>query len=118
MRALGIPARWSPATRAAPSMAWTATGPYAVTRARLGRSLVADRGWVRVDPTTAVAPGRTGDLRLAPPRNAVAQVLATVSPPNQPWACAPFGTPSTTAGTSGAELHAGPPYCSCCKTWV
>ena len=40
----------------------------------------ADRGWVRVDPTTAVAPGRTGDLRLAPPRNAVAQVLATVSP--------------------------------------
>ena len=34
------------------------------------------RGWVRVDPTSAVAPGRTGSLqRLQAPRNAVSQVL-------------------------------------------
>lgn len=38
------------------------------------------QGWVRVDPTSSVAPGRTGSLRLQPPRNAVAQALATVSP--------------------------------------
>lgn len=39
------------------------------------------RGWVRVDPTTAVAPGRTGTLqRLQPPQGAIASVLGTVSP--------------------------------------
>jgi transglutaminase-like putative cysteine protease len=40
-----------------------------------------DRGWVRVDPTSAVSPGRTGTVtRLAPPRNAITQVLANVNP--------------------------------------
>lgn len=39
------------------------------------------RGWVRVDPTSAVAPGRTGTLqRLQPPQGAIASVLGTVSP--------------------------------------
>ncbi len=38
------------------------------------------QGWVRVDPTSSVAPGRTGSLRLQLPRNAFAQALATVSP--------------------------------------
>ena len=38
-------------------------------------------GWVRVDPTTAVAPGRTGTLeRLAPPANVLTQALITVNP--------------------------------------
>ena len=37
----------------------------------------AGRGWVRVDPTSAVSPGRTGSFqRLQAPRNAVTQVLA------------------------------------------
>lgn len=37
----------------------------------------AGRGWVRVDPTSAVSPGRTGSFqRLQAPRNAVTQALA------------------------------------------
>ncbi len=39
------------------------------------------RGWVRVDPTAAVAPGRTGSLqRLLAPRGAFATGLIAVSP--------------------------------------
>lgn len=39
------------------------------------------RGWVRVDPTSAVAPGRTGTFeRLTPPRSVVAQALQGVAP--------------------------------------
>jgi protein-glutamine gamma-glutamyltransferase len=43
---------------------------------------IAERGWVRVDPTSAVSPGRTGSLaRLQAPRNAVTQALAgAISP--------------------------------------
>ncbi|ABE45062.1 transglutaminaseTgpA domain-containing protein [Polaromonas sp. JS666] len=40
-----------------------------------------DRGWVRVDPTSAVAPGRTGAFqRLAAPQGVVAQTLGNISP--------------------------------------
>ena len=39
------------------------------------------QGWVRVDPTSAVAPGRTGTFqRLVAPRGVVAQVLGGISP--------------------------------------
>ncbi|MCY1167260.1 MAG: DUF3488 and transglutaminase-like domain-containing protein [Pseudomonadota bacterium] len=39
------------------------------------------RGWVRVDPTSAVAPGRTGAFqRLALPQGVVAQALGNISP--------------------------------------
>jgi hypothetical protein len=39
------------------------------------------RGWVRVDPTSAVAPGRTGSQqRLVPVPGLVAQALNTLSP--------------------------------------
>ena len=42
---------------------------------------MAGKGWVRVDPTSAVAPGRTGSLeRLEPPANALTQALITVNP--------------------------------------
>ena len=43
---------------------------------------IADSGWVRVDPTTAVAPGRTGATgRLLAPRSVIAQALfGNVSP--------------------------------------
>ncbi|MDB5885332.1 MAG: transglutaminase domain protein [Polaromonas sp.] len=41
----------------------------------------AGRGWVRVDPTSAVSPGRTGAFqRLAPPRGVVAQAFGNFSP--------------------------------------
>ena len=41
----------------------------------------AGRGWVRVDPTSAVAPSRIGaSQRLAPPRGVVAQTLVNISP--------------------------------------
>ena len=40
-----------------------------------------DRGWVRVDPTSAVSPGRTGAFqRLAAPQNAVGQALTNLNP--------------------------------------
>jgi protein-glutamine gamma-glutamyltransferase len=39
------------------------------------------RGWVRVDPTAAVAPGRTGSLqRLLPPRGVLGSAMDTVTP--------------------------------------
>ncbi len=39
------------------------------------------QGWVRVDPTSAVSPGRTGAFqRLAAPQNAVGQALSNISP--------------------------------------
>lgn len=39
------------------------------------------RGWVRVDPTSAVAPGRTGTFqRLQPPRGVLASAMDTVNP--------------------------------------
>ena len=39
------------------------------------------RGWVRVDPTSAVSPGRTGAFqRLAAPRGVVAQAFGNISP--------------------------------------
>lgn len=39
------------------------------------------RGWVRVDPTSAVAPGRTGAFqRLSAPQGVVAQTLGNISP--------------------------------------
>jgi protein-glutamine gamma-glutamyltransferase len=42
---------------------------------------LAGRGWVRVDPTSAVAPGRTGAFqRLQAPRGALATALGSVSP--------------------------------------
>ncbi len=42
---------------------------------------LAGRGWVRVDPTSAVAPGRTGTLeRLRPVPSAVASALQSVNP--------------------------------------
>jgi hypothetical protein len=42
---------------------------------------MAGRGWVRVDPTAAVAPWRIGSFqRLAPPQNALAAALGNVTP--------------------------------------
>ena len=42
---------------------------------------LAGRGWVRVDPTSAVAPGRTGSFqRLQPPRGVIATAFGTVTP--------------------------------------
>jgi len=42
---------------------------------------LAGRGWVRIDPTSAVAPGRTGTFqRLQAPRGVLATAFGTVSP--------------------------------------
>lgn len=42
---------------------------------------MAERGWVRVDPTSAVAPARTGALqRLQAPQGVISSVMGTVSP--------------------------------------
>jgi len=82
MRAMGIPARvvtgyqggevnavdgyW--VVRQSDAHAWTEV-------------FLEGRGWVRVDPTAAVAPGRTGTLqRLVPPRGVFATAVDTVNP--------------------------------------
>jgi transglutaminase-like putative cysteine protease len=82
MRALGVPARvvtgyqggerntidsyWI--LRQADAHAWTEVWQ-------------AGRGWIRVDPTAAVAPGRVGAFqRLAAPQGVVAQTLGSFSP--------------------------------------
>ena len=42
---------------------------------------IAERGWVRVDPTSAVAPGRIGSLqRLRPPQGVIAAAFGNVTP--------------------------------------
>ncbi len=82
MRAMGIPARvvtgyqggeinavdgyWT--VRQSDAHAWTEVW-------------IAGRGWLRVDPTSAVSPGRTGSFaRLTAPGNALTQAIFTVSP--------------------------------------
>jgi protein-glutamine gamma-glutamyltransferase len=82
MRAMGIPARivtgyqggernsldgfW--VLRQADAHAWT-------------EIWLAGRGWVRVDPTSAVSPGRTGAFqRLQPPQGVIASAFGTMSP--------------------------------------
>ena len=53
---------------------------------------LAGRGWVRVDPTSAVAPGRTGSFqRLQAPRGVIGTALFGSVTPTSPQACAPPG---------------------------
>lgn len=83
MRALDIPARivtgYQGGDRNTVDGFWTVrqSDAHAWTEVWL-----AGRGWVRVDPTSAVAPGRTGSLqRLQAPRGAIASaLLGSVSP--------------------------------------
>lgn len=83
MRASGVPARvvtgYQGGERNALDGFWTVrqSDAHAWTEVWL-----AGQGWVRVDPTAAVAPGRVGTLaRLQTPRGAVANaLLGTVSP--------------------------------------
>ena len=82
MRALGIPARIVTGYQGGSANAvdgfWTVRQSDAHAWAEVW---MAGQGWVRVDPTSAVAPGRIGSLvRLEAPRNALAQALARVSP--------------------------------------
>jgi len=82
MRAAGIPARivtgYQGGERNALDNFWVLrqSDAHAWTEVWL-----AGRGWLRVDPTAAVAPGRIGSLqRLLAPRGAIATVVGTVSP--------------------------------------
>ena len=82
MRALDIPARvvtgYQGGERNAVDGFWVVrqSDAHAWTEVWL-----AGRGWVRVDPTSAVAPGRTGAFqRLQAPRGAIATALGTVTP--------------------------------------
>ena len=60
----------SPATRAPTRRRWTATHRAPEQCPRLGRVLAAGRGWVRADPTAAVAPERIVRSRSLRPRPA------------------------------------------------
>ncbi|MDP2442630.1 DUF3488 and transglutaminase-like domain-containing protein [Rhodoferax sp.] len=83
MRALNVPARvvtgYQGGERNSVDDFWTVrqSDAHAWTEVWL-----AGQGWQRVDPTSAVAPGRTGTLqRLSPPRGVIAEaIFGTVNP--------------------------------------
>ena len=68
----------------------------------------AGRGWVRVDPTSAVAPGRTGAFqRLAAPRGVVAQAFGNFSPTLSAQSARHLGSGQQRLEPVGAQLHPG-----------
>ena len=83
MRAMDIPARivtgYQGGERNTVDGYWTVRQSDAHAWAEVW---MADGGWVRVDPTSAVAPGRTGAFqRLQAPRGALATAMGTVMGP-------------------------------------
>ena len=83
MRALGIPARivtgFQGGERNPVDGYWTVRNSDAHAWAEVW---LADQGWVRVDPTAAVAPARTSAFqRLAAPRGALGQAMDSVIAP-------------------------------------
>jgi transglutaminase-like putative cysteine protease len=82
MRATGIPARvvtgYQGGERNALDGFWVVRQSDAHAWAEVW---LAGQGWLRVDPTAAVAPGRVGSLqRLRPPPGVIASALGAVSP--------------------------------------
>ena len=82
MRAMNIPARivtgYQGGSLNAVDGFWTVRQSDAHAWAEVW---VAGQGWLRVDPTSAVAPSRIGSLnRLEAPRNVLSQALSRVSP--------------------------------------
>jgi len=82
MRALDVPARIVTGYQGGEA---NAVGGFWVVRQSDAHAWAeiwqAGRGWVRVDPTSAVAPGRTGAFqRLVAPQGVVAQTFNTLSP--------------------------------------
>ena len=82
MRALDVPARVVTGYQGGENNAvdgfWTVRQSDAHAWAEVW---VAGTGWVRVDPTSAVAPGRTGSFqRLEPPSNVFTQAIGAVNP--------------------------------------
>jgi len=82
MRALGVPARIVTGYQGGELNAldgyWTVRQSDAHAWAEVW---LANRGWVRVDPTSAVAPGRTGTLqRLEAPAGVFTRALVNVNP--------------------------------------
>ncbi len=83
MRALGVPARivtgYQGGERNALDAFWTVRQSDAHAWAEVW---LAGQGWVRIDPTSVVAPSRTGSLaRLQSPRGAMAEaLLGNISP--------------------------------------
>jgi len=82
MRAMGIPARIVTGYQGGAFNGvdgyWTVRQSDAHAWAEVW---VAGQGWRRVDPTSAVSPGRTGSfVRLAAPRGVIATALSTISP--------------------------------------
>ena len=82
MRAMGIPARIVTGYQGGAFNGvdgyWTVRQSDAHAWAEVW---VAERGWQRVDPTSAVSPGRTGSIaRLEAPRGVIATALNTISP--------------------------------------
>jgi hypothetical protein len=82
MRAMNVPARvvtgYQGGERNSVDGFWTVRQSDAHAWAEVW---IANQGWIRVDPTTAVAPGRTGTLqRLEAPSTIFSRALVTVNP--------------------------------------
>lgn len=82
MRALDVPARsvtgYQDGEQNSVDVFWTVRQSDAHAWAEVWYE---GRGWVRVDPTSAVSPGRTGAFqRLAGPQNVVGQALTNLHP--------------------------------------
>jgi transglutaminase-like putative cysteine protease len=82
MRAMGVPARVVTGYQGG---SFNGVDGYWVVRQSDAHAWaevwVANQGWVRVDPTSAVSPGRTGTFsRLEAPRGVIATALNTISP--------------------------------------
>ncbi|MDO8280404.1 MAG: DUF3488 and transglutaminase-like domain-containing protein [Burkholderiaceae bacterium] len=82
MRALGVPSRvvtgYQGGERNPVDGYWTVRQSDAHAWAEIWQS---GAGWLRVDPTSAVSPGRVGGLqRLQPPRGVLDTALVTLSP--------------------------------------
>jgi hypothetical protein len=109
MRALDVPARivtgYQGATPSAGRLLRGAPEPCP----RLGRVLAAGAGWVRADPTAAVAPDRIQASRsLEPARGLVAGALGSVNPELAAQPARPVGGGEQPLEPVGAELLAQP----------
>ena len=119
MRGMGVPARivtgYQGGERNSVDNYWTVRNSDAHAWTEIW---IADQGWVRIDPTGAVSPGRVGQFqRLSAPAGAFASAVGNFMSSTLQQLRA-YGRPSTTAGTSGSSTTHKAASSICCKAWA